>query len=188
MIFTSYEFVLVFLPIVVLVVYGASALGQRVLAKLLLLIASLVFYAWWNPQYVVLLLALTCFNYLVGSWLIHTNGVDSAARSRFAVAVFGVAANVGVLVYYKYANFFVQVAGDVTGHSFSISAILLPLRLSFITFQKIAFLVDAYGGQVRRLSFLDYALFVSFFPQLIAGPIVHHREILPQLQSDTSPR
>ena len=188
MIFTSYEFVLVFLPIVVLAVYGASALGQRTLAKLLLFAASLAFYAWWNPQYVVLLLALTCFNYLVGSWLIHTAGDESAARRRFALAVFGVAANVGVLVYYKYANFFVQVASDVTGVQFAIGQILLPLGMSFIIFQKIAFLVDAYGGQVQRLSLLDYALFVSFFPQLIAGPIVHHREIIPQLQSDTSLR
>jgi alginate O-acetyltransferase complex protein AlgI len=188
MIFSSYEFVLVFLPIVLAVVWGASALGLRLVAKLLLFAASLVFYAWWNPQYVVLLLALTCFNYLVGSWLVATSGNDALARARFAVAAFGVATNVGVLVYYKYANFFVQVAGDVTGHQFSVGAILLPLGLSFITFQKIAFLVDSYGGQVPRISFLDYALFVSFFPQLIAGPIVHHREIIPQLQSDRSLR
>lgn len=188
MIFTSYEFVLIFLPAVLAVVYGASALGQRTLAKLLLFVASLVFYAWWNPQYVVLLLALTIFNYGVGSWLIRTSGDDAAARRRLAVLVMGVAANAGLLVYYKYANFFVQVAGDVTGHKYSIGAILLPLGLSFITFQKIAFLVDAYGGQVQRLSLLDYALFVAFFPQLIAGPIVHHREIIPQLQSDTSLR
>jgi alginate O-acetyltransferase complex protein AlgI len=188
MIFTSYEFVLVFLPIVLAVVWGASALGMRTGAKLLLFAASLAFYAWWNPQYVVLLLALTGFNYLVGSWLIHTSGDETRARARFALAVFGVAANIGVLVYYKYANFFVQVASDVTGHPFSIGAILLPLGLSFITFQKIAFLVDAYGGQVPRISLLDYALFVSFFPQLIAGPIVHHREIIPQLQNDTSMR
>jgi alginate O-acetyltransferase complex protein AlgI len=188
MLFTSYEFVLIFLPVTVLLVYAAAALHQRALAKVLLFAASLVFYAWWNPRYVVLLLALTCFNYLVGSWLIRTSERDTAARLRFWVAVFGVSTNVLTLGYFKYTNFFLQTVTDLTGWQFSVGAILLPLGISFITFQKIAFLVDAYGGQIQRLSFLDYGLFVSFFPQLLAGPIVHHREIIPQLRSDTSLR
>jgi D-alanyl-lipoteichoic acid acyltransferase DltB (MBOAT superfamily) len=186
-IFSSYEFVLVFLPAVVLAVFCASALRQRTLAKLLLFGASLAFYAWWNPRYVLLLLALLGFNFTIGSWLIRSHG-RAAPRLRLAVATAGVIANIGVLVYFKYANFFVGVAGDLTGWQLSIATIVLPLGISFITFQKIAFLVDAYGGQIQQLSLLDYGIFVTFFPQLIAGPIVHHREVIPQLQSDTSLR
>src|SRR5258708_21637872 len=137
MLFSSYEFVLIFLPVVVVLVFGASALGQRGLAKLVLFCASLAFYAWWNPLYVILLVALLCFNFLVGSWLIHSYGRDSANRLRFAVAALGVTANILILVYFKYAGFFVRVAGDVTGGQFAIPAIVLPLGLSFITFQKI---------------------------------------------------
>ncbi len=184
MLFNSYQFLLGFLPVVLLVVLGASAVGRRSLAKLLLFGASLVFYAWWNPPYVLLLLAFLGVNFLVGSWLIQTFGQAGLERRRTQVLALGIAANVGALVYFKYTNFLAQAIGDALGVDLAISTIVLPLGISFIVFQKIAFLVDAYGGQIQRLRFLDYALFVSFFPQLISGPIVHHREMIPQFESD----
>jgi D-alanyl-lipoteichoic acid acyltransferase DltB (MBOAT superfamily) len=188
MLFTSYEFVFVFLPVVLVAVLGASALGHRGLAKLLLLTASLVFYAWWSPRYVVLLVGILVFNFVVGTWLIHTCGDLARARRRALVLVFGLAANIGMLVYFKYTNFLLGAVGEVIGRDLSIGQIVLPLGISFITFQKIAFLVDAYGGQIKRLGFIEYALFVAFFPQLISGPIVHHREVIPQFEDDTTLR
>src|SRR4051812_38122186 len=113
MLFTSYEFVFVFLPVVLVAVLGASALGHRGLAKLLLLTASLVFYAWWSPQYVVLLVGILVFNFVVGTWLIHTYGDPARARRRALVLVFGLAANIGMLVYFKYTNFLLGAVGEV---------------------------------------------------------------------------
>jgi D-alanyl-lipoteichoic acid acyltransferase DltB (MBOAT superfamily) len=182
--FSSYEFVLIFLPITLLVVLGLATLARRDAAKAALFAASLTFYAWWNPRYLLLLLALLFFNFAVGSWLIITSEDESLARKRLVVLVCGLIANIGTLVYFKYTNFLVQAIGDLTHHPWSIAPILLPLGISFITFQKIAFLVDAYSGQIKRLRFLDYGLFVAFFPQLIAGPIVHHREVIPQFEGD----
>ena len=186
MLFTSYEFVLVFLPVVLAVVLSSAAWGNRGFAKLALFVSSLVFYAYWSPRYVALLLAILVFNYSVGTWLIHTHA--RGGRKRTVVLVLGLLANIGTLVYFKYTNFLVDEFNTLFGTGFSVGKIILPLGLSFITFQKIAFLVDAHGGQIEHLSFLDYGLFVSFFPQLIAGPIVHHREVIPQFESDRSLR
>ncbi len=183
MLFNSYEFLLGFLPSVLLLVLGASATGRHALAKILLFGASLVFYAWWNPPYVLLLLAFLGFNFLAGSWLIRTFGQPALERRRTLMLVLGLAANIGALVYFKYTNFLAHALGDLLGVDFAIPAILLPLGISFIVFQKIAFLVDAHGGQIKQLRFIDYALFVTFFPQLISGPIVHHREMIPQFES-----
>lgn len=188
MVFTSYEFVLVFLPIVLLAVLGASALGQRTAAKLALLAGSLTFYAWWNPQYVVLLVVALAFNFVVGRWLIDTRAARELATRRVVVLVVALCVNIGALVYFKYTGFLLDALGDATGEHFSIAPIVLPLGISFIVFQKIAFLVDAYSGQIARLPVLDYALFVTFFPQLISGPIVHHREVIPQFEAPTSLR
>jgi alginate O-acetyltransferase complex protein AlgI len=181
--FNSYEFLLGFLPAVLLLVLGASATGRHSLAKLSLFGASLVFYAWWNPPYVLLLVAFLLFNFWVGSWLIQTVGQDALERRRTQVLIFGLCANIGALIYFKYTNFLARAVGDLVGTDLGLSAIVLPLGISFIVFQKIAFLVDAHGGQIKRLRFIDYALFVSFFPQLISGPIVHHREMIPQFES-----
>ena len=182
MLFTSYQFVLVFLPVTLLAVLGASRFGQHTLAKLLLFAASIVFYAWWNPRYVALLLALVAFNYALGTWMIDTRDLPTLAARRKGVLVAGVVANVSTLVYFKYTGFIAAELGV------SLAPILLPLGISFMVFQKIAFLVDAYGGGIKRLSLLDYAVFVTFFPQLISGPIVHHREVIPQLEQPTSLR
>ncbi|MBL0214097.1 MAG: MBOAT family protein [Myxococcales bacterium] len=182
MLFTSYEFILVLLPLALVLVLGVSALGKWTLAKVALFGVSLVFYAWWNPPYLAFLLAILTFNYAVGSWLIQTRLDAALARRRTWMLGFGVAANIATLVYFKYTNFFAAELG------FALAPIVMPLGISFIVFQKIAFLVDAYGSDIKRLSSLDYGVFVTFFPQLISGPIVHHREIIPQLESRDSLR
>jgi D-alanyl-lipoteichoic acid acyltransferase DltB (MBOAT superfamily) len=138
-----------------------------------LVVASLFFYAWWNPVYIWLILLSMFFNYGMGFAL-------STRREKLSLLTIGVITNLTLLGYYKYANFFVDTANDIIGTSFNLNNIILPLAISFFTFQQIAYLVDAYQGETEEHSFLHYALFVTFFPQLIAGPIVHHGEMMRQ--------
>jgi len=184
-VFASYAFAFGFLPIVLSVVLGTSAIGHRTAAKLLLFIASLVFYAWWNPPYLAFLLAILAFNYVIVSWLVTT---PPNKRFRRAVMIGGVVANIATLLYFKYWTFLVGQVGAVLHEPLEPLALAMPLGISFIVFQKIALLVDAYSGQIKRLGILEYGLFVSFFPQLISGPIVHHREVIPQFESENSVR
>ncbi|MDO8607480.1 MAG: MBOAT family protein [Phaeospirillum sp.] len=140
---------------------------------------SLFFYGWFKPVYVLILMGSIVFNYLVGL----TISADRAAgRRRGWVLVGAIAANLGFLGYFKYTNLLVTSANQLLGKSWEIEAILLPLAISFHTFQQIAYLVDIQKGKCEEHSFLNYCLFVTFFPQLIAGPIVHHNEMMPQLR------
>jgi alginate O-acetyltransferase complex protein AlgI len=179
MLFNSYLFVLVFLPVTVAGFYLIGGRGHHRVALSWLVAASFFFYAWWNTAYLGLILGSILFNYAIGAVL-----SDSTATSRRALLVLGIAANLALLGYFKYANFFVDNLNLVAGTGFTLEKIVLPLAISFFTFQQISFLVDAYDGQTREYSFLHYCLFVTFFPQLIAGPIVHHREMLPQFAKD----
>jgi alginate O-acetyltransferase complex protein AlgI len=172
--FNSYEFIFLFLPVTVAGYFLAASRLGRTAAVLWLIAASLFFYGWWNPRYLPLLGAVMLFTYVVGRRL--------AARPSKPLLAFGVAALLGVLGYYKYANFFIANIDALTGADWTVGAIILPLAISFFTFQKIAFLVDSYRGETRDTRFLDFVLFVVFFPQLIAGPIVHWKEVLPQFR------
>ena len=177
MLFNSFEFIFIFLPVVFCLFYlAADKLGNRA-AILTLVIASLGFYAYWNPIYILLLLASMLVNFTLG----RTIGRTPDKR----LLILGIVFNLGLLGYYKYANFFVKNVNYFWGAQWDIGTILLPLAISFFTFQQIAYLVDSYRGITREYSALHYALFVSFFPQLIAGPIVHHKEMLPQFESTT---
>ncbi len=178
MLFNSYTFLFLFLPITLALVLGASALGLRRTAKVSLLVASLFFYGWANPRYLIVLGALVAFNYGICRLLMADAGDDGR---RKAVFILGVVANVATLAYFKYTNFTVTTVDELFGWQLRVARIALPLGLSFITFQKIALLVDVYDRSVTSFGLLDYCLFVTFFPQLIAGPIVHHREVFPQL-------
>ena len=172
LIFNSYIFVFTFLPTVL---FGFHVLGNRGhhrIAISWLVAASIVFYGWWNPAYIGLIIVSILFNYAVGVSL-------SGSRDKRVLMV-GVAANLSLLGYYKYANFFVDSLNAWVRIDFFLENIVLPLAISFFTFQQIAYLIDAYRGETREYNFLHYCLFVTFFPQLIAGPIVHHREMLPQ--------
>jgi alginate O-acetyltransferase complex protein AlgI len=180
MLFHSYAFVIVFLPLSLLIYHGLRGAGLQRTSILALTLLSLFFYGWWNPIYLLLLAPLVLINFAIAT-RIAPRDAHHAAGSRTLLTL-GIVMNVGVLGYFKYANFFVDNFNTLLGADLFLAQVLLPLGISFFTFQKIAFLVDAYRGKVERLDLLDFSLFVSFFPQLIAGPIVHHRELLPQFR------
>jgi D-alanyl-lipoteichoic acid acyltransferase DltB (MBOAT superfamily) len=133
-----------------------------------------VFYGWWRLENVPLIVASILFNYRLGGMLIR--------KPRRSLLAGGILVNVAALAYYKYTNFLIEAVGDVTGASWVVPNIVLPLAISFFTFQQIAYLVDSHQGAVTEHDFLHYCLFITFFPHLIAGPITHHREILPQFE------
>lgn len=180
MLFNSYEFIFLFLPITAAVFY---ALGRyrRVLAIRWLIVASLFFYSWWRPVNVLLIAPSILINFGLARLLQRLSADADALKAR-AVLVAGIIFNVAFLGYFKYANFFVMATDDIFGTHFVLQKIILPLGISFITFQKIAFLVDVASKRVERFTLQNYCLFVLFFPQLIAGPIVHYREVMPQLE------
>jgi D-alanyl-lipoteichoic acid acyltransferase DltB (MBOAT superfamily) len=145
------------------------------------MLCSLVFYAWWSVAGLLILLALMACNYGFTRWLID---LKQARRSHTQwVLVGGLTFNLGVLAWFKYWNFLIVTADQTFGTRWPLAAMFLPLGISFFTFQKIALLIDAANGKITRIDWLDYALFVSFFPQLIAGPIVHHSEVMPQFRA-----
>lgn len=184
MLFNSYEYILFFLPVTI-AVYLALGTLSRSLALGWLIIASVVFYAWWRPFNLLIIGPSLAVNYAFGRALLDRAGDPTRARSRTLLLVLGVAFNVVFLGYFKYANFLVSVADDVTGADFVFKQVILPLGISFITFQKIAFLIDIAGGRIKSFTLRDFLLFVMFFPQLIAGPIVHFPETIPQFQRGT---
>lgn len=177
MLFNSHSFIFLFLPLTLLSFYALASRGTFRHALFALVFASLFFYAWWNPIYLPLLLASIATNYVLARGL-------HASRSK-ALLVVGIALNLALIGYFKYAGFFVSGLNDLTGSSHTLHTIILPLGISFFTFQQITFLVDTWSGNAKRYSLLDYCQFVTFFPQLIAGPIVHHHEMMPQFQQTT---
>lgn len=176
MLFSSYEFLFLFLPVTFFVYFFLTGRRLTLAAKAWLVFASLVFYAWWKPQYLPIILCSVLFNYAVGGQL--ARGVGH--KRRKALLAFGVAANVALLGYYKYTDFIIGMANHALSLHLPLQNILLPLGISFFTFQQIAYLVDSYRRETTEHDLLNYSLFVTFFPQLIAGPIVHHADTLPQ--------
>lgn len=172
MLFTSAPYLFAFLPLVVAGTAAAVRLSGPRAAMLVLVAASLVFYGWHNPTMTALLLVGMAVNYALGLVLL-------AGRSRLLLGL-GIAVNLAVLAWFKYLGFFAEIAADLTGTSWSVARVALPLAISFFTFQQIAWLVDCRSGRTARLGPLDYGLFVAFFPQLLAGPIVRANETPPQ--------
>ncbi len=179
MLFNSPIFLFLFLPVTVAGFFLIGGRGHHRVAIAWLVGASLLFYGWWNPDYVALILLSILFNYAVA---IQLSSAPGSPANR-GVLIFGIAANLMLLAWFKYANFVVDNL-NLAGLSLQLDPILLPLAISFFTFQQIAYLVDAWRGETREYNFLHYCLFVTFFPQLIAGPIVHHREMLPQFANE----
>jgi alginate O-acetyltransferase complex protein AlgI len=177
MLFNSYPFIFVFLPIV-LAGYFWLGRSSNLAPVWWLAFASLVFYSVSNWQFVALLLASVAFNYLIG-WLLITRQLRSGMR--FAVLTTGVAGDLLVLGTFKYAGFFAANLNAMFSTGFAVN-ILLPVGISFYTFTQIAFLVDAWRGNVARYGLPHYALFVTYFPHLIAGPILHHKDMIPQFE------
>jgi len=180
MLFNSYTFILAFLPLSLLIYHGLRRSGFSHVSIFALTVLSLAFYGWWNPIYLLLIVPLILANFCLAHLIVPRQG--RSPRGARAWLILGVTGNLAVLGWFKYANFFVDNANALLGSELHLAKIVLPLGISFFTFQKIAFLVDAYRGKIDRLGLLDFSLFVSFFPQLIAGPIVHHSEVLPQFR------
>lgn len=176
MLFNSYLFLFLFLPVTLTAHYLFSAISPR-LAAVWLCITSLVFYGWWNPQFVMLLMGSIAFNYIVSLCILST---ANRPQVQLAVTTFGVATNIALLFHYKYFVTLVNFAGELGFGSGRMDDIILPLGISFFTFTQIGFLLDCRGGIVKERSLLSYVLFVTFFPHLIAGPILHHKEMMPQ--------
>lgn len=172
MLFNSGIFLLAFLPATLLGYYALGMRGLRRGALAFLTIMSIVFYGWWNPIHVPLLIASMGANYLLGRWL--------SLRPSQIVFLVGVSSNILLLGYFKYTGFLVETANGFFDTGLAVPDIVLPLAISFFTFQQIAFLSDAYDGVAVEHDFLSYCLFVTFFPHLIAGPITHHKEMLTQ--------
>lgn len=179
MLFNSYIFIFVFLPITLLGFHLIGSQGRHRVAMAWLVAASLFFYGWWNPAYLGLIMGSMLFNYAVGVALSSRAGKVPSPPNK-AILLAGIAANIGLLAYYKYTNFFVDNLNSLAGTNFILETIILPLGISFFTFTQIAYLVDAHRGLAHEYSFLHYSLFVTFFPHLIAGPILHHKEMMPQ--------
>ena len=177
MLFNTYIFIFFFLPLALVGFHCLGRQGHHRAAIMWLVGMSLFFYSWWNPAYLALLIFSIIFNYSAGKLL--ARAFESKQKSK-PMLVFGVMCNLVLLGYYKYADFFIENINDLIGSGLILHEVILPLAISFFTFQQIAYLVDAYKGESKEHNFLDYCLFVTFFPQLIAGPIVHHKEMLPQ--------
>ncbi len=150
-------------------------------AKGFLVFASLFFYSWWNIAYLPLILSSMLFNYVIGNSLNENFKIIRIHKK--SLLIFGIVANLFLLGYFKYTDFFLENFNLLFDRSVPLLHLALPLAISFFTFQQIAYLVDSYRGETAEYDFLNYALFVTFFPQLIAGPIVHHAEMMPQFAS-----
>ena len=175
MLFNSYIFILCFLPIVMIGYYGCNHWKKEKQAKWFLIIASLVFYGYFDVRYLPVILASICFNY--GFSRILSKKSENYKRPILGA---GIACNVGLLFYIKYWNFFLGNVNVIFGSSLEMKQLLLPLGISFFTFQQIAYLVDSYRGETAEYSFTDYTLFVTFFPKLSMGPIVLHHQLMPE--------
>ncbi len=178
MLFNSYSFIFFFLPAALIGFYLLGTTGHSRRALTWLVFASLFFYGWWNPVYLLLLSASIGFNYQAGKAL--TQSYQIRGEASRPLLTFGVAANLGLLGYFKYANFFVNTFNAGFHTDYQLAPIILPLAISFFTFQQISYLVDTGSGKAEPHDFLHYCLYVSFFPQLIAGPIVRSSEMLNQ--------
>jgi len=174
MLFNSLFFIGVFLPIVAIIFFLLGRSSHH-LAGLWLCAASLFFYGWWNINYLWLLVGSVIFNYGAGYLIGHSTGPRAKRILAFAVT-----ADLLLLGYYKYTNFFLASANHALGTGWSWGNIILPLGISFFTFTQIAFLVDTHRGKAREYNFVHYLLFVTYFPHLIAGPILHHAQMMPQ--------
>jgi alginate O-acetyltransferase complex protein AlgI len=178
MLFNSYQFLL-FLPVVMI---GFFAIGRTSKAWALrwLIFSSLVFYGWWLPLNVIIILPSVLINYALAR-LMSQWADNPTLRQRVNLTLYaGLIFNLGFLGYFKYKDFFLTTVNDLAGTHILWTTTILPLGISFITFQKIAFLFDVRGQRIKSFDFQDYCTFVFFFPQLIAGPIVHYNEMLPQ--------
>ena len=193
MLFSSFAFIFAFLPLTLLGFYALKSLGHFQFAKVFLILASLFFYGYFKVEYIFILIFSVLINFTLANLILRQNAnKQTTNRNGQLFLILGITFNLLLLSGFKYTDFLLEnfnLFSKLLNLDFNIPLphILLPLGLSFITFQQIAFLVDCYKRsdiesliKVKHIDFIDYALFISFFPQLIAGPIVHHKEMMPQ--------
>ncbi len=178
MLFNSYEFIFIFLPITFFIYFYLNHKRLTEVSKGFLLFSSLFFYSWWNITYLPIILSSLLFNYIVGNSLNNDDGYYKFSKK--SILIFGIISNIALLSYFKYTDFMIDNFNLLTDANVPTLDLALPLAISFFTFQQISYLVDSYRRETKEYDFLNYALFVTFFPQLIAGPIVHHKEMMPQ--------
>ncbi len=179
MLFNSYIFIFLFLPLALAGYFILNNIGKYKLSNFFLLVMSLWFYGYFNPYYLWIICASIIGNYIFSRLINHYTG----HMVKRAVTIAGIAANIVLIFYFKYLDFFIENVNMVFGSGFELRNIVLPLGISFFTFQQISYLVDTYRGMTKDYSFLEYALFVAYFPQLVAGPIVLHNETIPQFRN-----
>lgn len=191
MLFNSFVFIFLFLPITLAGYFILSRLRLYLWAKWALIAASLYFYAFFNLSYLPIIISSILVNYGAGYVMTRTKNHSTGERSRWiniAMLVIALAFNIGMLGYFKYTDFLIENINVFFGKSYLLRNILLPLGISFFTFQQLAFVADCYRGKGVMPGFTDYCTFVTFFPQLIAGPIVLPEEMLPQFADSTNRR
>jgi alginate O-acetyltransferase complex protein AlgI len=181
MLFNSFSFLLFFLPAMLLGFFLLARVQHRLAAGWLTL-GSLFFYGWWDARYLPLLLGSILFNYLIGTAIARSQAANHARRARSLLQL-GIVADLALLAYFKYCNFFLDNLEWFTGRALSDLQVILPIGISFFTFTQIAFLVDTYRREVQEYDLVHYGLFVTYFPHLIAGPVLHHKEMMPQFRS-----
>lgn len=183
MLFNSLEFIFLFLPLTLVGFFNLGARSQYRLALAWLLASAIFFYSWWNPANVIILIGSVFFNYIIGAILAEQINLGISKKITLCV---GILINLSVLCYFKYANFFAETANSLLNSDIYLGKIALPLGISFFTFQQIAYLVDSYRGETQsNYSLLNYATFVTFFPHLLAGPLIHHKSIITQFADHT---
>ena len=177
MLFNSFEYIFFLLPVVFGMYFFLCNRRLTLAAKTWLAAASLFFYSWWDVRYLGLILFSIMLNYTVGGALRRTS---SKGRNK-TILIFGIIVNLALLGYYKYADFFITTVNLAAGTRVPLLHVVLPLGISFFTFTQIAYIVDVYKGyREKAYDFINYTLFVTFFPHLLAGPIIHHKEMMPQ--------
>lgn len=207
MLFNSYIFIFLFLPLVIVGYFLLNRTGRYQLGHIFLLGMSLWFYGYFNPSYLLIIISSVVVNYLFYLWMkriqrgaildaiTENEELANLADSRVGylkqckpVMILAVAVNLGIIGYFKYMDFFIENANAIAGTDWPLMHIVLPLGISFFTFQQISFIVDTYRGEVPEYDFITYGTYVTFFPQLIAGPIVTHDELIPQLKDPSRKR
>ena len=181
MLFNSYIFIFLFLPFALLGYYLLNHYTKYQLAKLFLIGMSLLFYGYFHIEYLLIILSSILLNYSLASFL-HTT------KHRKLYLWLGIIMNISILFYFKYMDFFIENVNALLSTNIPLLKLLLPLGISFFTFQQLSYVIDSYRDPSLHYSMIDYALFVVFFPQLIAGPIVTHDEMIPQFNNDNKKR
>ncbi len=176
MLFNSYNFILVFLPITLVGYFSLSKFHFTRFAQLWIVAASLLFYTYWSIPYLPLLLISIFVNYRISESILQTK----QQHQRKGLLWLGLSFNLGLLAYFKYFNFFASSLTKVAHLNLSLPEILLPIGISFYTFTQSAYLIDAFRGKAKSTDLLTFSLFVTYFPHLIAGPILHHEDVIPQ--------